>query len=71
MVPEDARNEKYPYQVMSEHQRLRTHSQWVNVPVMRELDPEPSAKLHPDTAEATASPRATTCASTTTAARWW
>lgn len=71
VVPEDARNEKYPYQVMSEHQRLRTHSQWVNVPVMRELDPEPSAKLHPDTAEATASPRATTCASTTTAARWW
>lgn len=52
VVPEDARNEKYPYQVMSEHQRLRTHSQWVNVPVMRELDPEPSAKLHPDTAEA-------------------
>lgn len=45
-------DEKYPYQVLSDHQRLRTHSQWINVPPMRELDPEPTVKLHPETAEA-------------------
>lgn len=48
----DASGEKYPYQVLSEHQRLRTHSQWANVEALRELDPEPSAKIHPDTAAA-------------------
>lgn len=50
-VPVDSDgSEKYPYQVLSDHQRLRTHSQWVNVAALRELDPEPAAKLHPDTA---------------------
>lgn len=52
-VPIDsAGDEKYPYQVLSDHQRLRTHSQWVNVAALRELDPEPTVKLHPDTAAA-------------------
>lgn len=45
-------NAKYPYHVLSDHQRLRTHSQWVNVAALRELDPEPTVKLHPDTAAA-------------------
>lgn len=42
---------KYPYQVMSDHQRLRTHSQWVNVDALRELDPEPTVKMNPQTAD--------------------
>lgn len=39
-----------PYQILSDHQKLRTHSQWINVPAVRELDPEPTVRLHPDTA---------------------
>ena len=52
-VPVDSEGEeKYPYQVLSDHQRLRTHSQWINVAALRELDPEPTVKMHPDTAAA-------------------
>lgn len=43
-------NAQYPYQILSDHQKLRTHTQWVNVPAVLELDSEPTVRLHPDTA---------------------
>lgn len=43
-------NEKYPLQILSDHQKLRTHTQWINIAPILELDPEPTVKLHPDTA---------------------
>lgn len=35
----------YPLVYLQEHSRFRTHSQWYNVPMLKELDPEPLAKL--------------------------
>ena len=37
--------QKYPYQLLSEKSKYRTHSQWLDVEVMRELDPEPYVNI--------------------------
>jgi molybdopterin-containing oxidoreductase family molybdopterin binding subunit len=37
--------EKYPLVFLQEHSRFRVHGQWHNTPVLRELDPEPLAKV--------------------------
>lgn len=42
---------KYPLVFIQEHSRFRTHTQWFNVPMLRELDPEPLAKISPKDAE--------------------
>ncbi|MDO5043369.1 MAG: molybdopterin-dependent oxidoreductase, partial [Slackia sp.] len=36
---------KYPLVFIQEHSRWRTHSQWFNSPILRELDPEPVFKI--------------------------
>jgi molybdopterin-containing oxidoreductase family molybdopterin binding subunit len=36
---------KYPLVYIQEHSRYRVHSQWFNTPMLRELDPEPLAKI--------------------------
>lgn len=36
---------KYPLTFIQEHSRWRTHSQWFNSPILRELDPEPVFKI--------------------------
>lgn len=43
---------KYPLVFIQEHSRFRTHTQWFNVPMLRELDPEPLAKISRKDAEA-------------------
>ncbi len=42
--------EKYPLVCLTEHSRYRVHSTFVNTPWLRELDQEPYAVVHPDTA---------------------
>jgi len=44
--------EKYPLVFIQDHTRFRTHSQWYNTPVLRELDPQPYIRLNPDDAKA-------------------
>ncbi|NLB52809.1 MAG: molybdopterin-dependent oxidoreductase [Syntrophomonadaceae bacterium] len=44
--------EKYPLVFIQEHSRFRVHSQWYNTPVLRELDPEPIAKISREDAKA-------------------
>ena len=44
--------EKYPLVYIQDHSRFRSHSQWFNVPVLRELDPEPYIRMNPDDAAA-------------------
>lgn len=41
---------KYPFRLISDHVRFRTHTQWWDVPVLHELDPEPLLKISPDDA---------------------
>ena len=36
---------KFPLVFIQEHSRWRTHSQWFNAPVLRELDPKPIFKI--------------------------
>lgn len=43
---------KYPLVYIQEHSRFRSHTQWFNVPMLRELDPEPLAKISRKDAEA-------------------
>ena len=38
--------EKYPLVYLQEHSRFRVHTQWGRVPLLRELDPEPLAKVN-------------------------
>lgn len=38
--------EKYPLVYLQEHSRFRVHTQWGRVPLLRELDPEPVAKVN-------------------------
>ncbi len=40
----------YPLIYMQEHPRWRVHSQWTEVPWLRELDPEPVIKINPSDA---------------------
>jgi molybdopterin-containing oxidoreductase family molybdopterin binding subunit len=43
---------EYPFIYMQEHTKWRVHTQWTNIPWLRELDPEPIIKLNPkDAAE--------------------
>ena len=37
---------QYPLVFLQEHSRFRVHSQWWDVPALREIDPEPLAKLN-------------------------
>lgn len=48
----NALREKYPLVFLQEHSRFRVHSQWFGVPTLRELDPEPFAKMNSIEAEA-------------------
>lgn len=43
--------QKFPIIFIQEHSRWRTHSQWFNSPVLRELDPEPIYKMSPEDAQ--------------------
>lgn len=38
--------EKYPFNLITEHVRFRTHTQWWDVPALHELDPEPIMKIN-------------------------
>ncbi len=42
--------EKFPIAFIQEHSRWRTHSQWFNSPILKELDPEPVYKISPEDA---------------------
>ncbi|KTE92437.1 hypothetical protein AT727_19835, partial [Desulfitobacterium hafniense] len=42
---------KYPFVLVQEHTRWRTHTQWGHAPWLRELDPEPIVKINPLDAE--------------------
>lgn len=44
--------EKYPFVVIQDKGRWRTHSQWWDVPVLKELNPEPIVKINPEDAAA-------------------
>ena len=44
--------EKYTLVYIQDHSRFRSHSQWFNVPTLRELDPEPYIRMNPDDAAA-------------------
>ncbi|WP_417143072.1 molybdopterin-containing oxidoreductase family protein [Raoultibacter massiliensis] len=44
--------EKYPLVYIQEHSRFRVHIQWWETPLLRELDPEPLAKVNGLDAEA-------------------
>lgn len=37
---------KYPLVFLQEHSRFRVHTQWARTPALRELDPEPLAKVN-------------------------
>lgn len=41
-----ALRQKYPFIYMQEHSRWRVHTQWTEVPYLRELDPEPIVKIN-------------------------
>lgn len=43
---------KYPLTYVQEHSRFRVHSQWWDTPLLRELDPEPFARVNPIEAKA-------------------
>lgn len=43
---------KYPLVYIQEHARFRTHTQWFETPILRELDPEPLAKVNSVDAQA-------------------
>lgn len=44
---ENPLHEKYPFHIISEHVRFRTHSQWWDVPALLEINPEPTVKINP------------------------
>ena len=41
---------KYPFHVISEHMRTRTHSQWWDVEYMDDYEPNPMMRINPDDA---------------------
>jgi molybdopterin-containing oxidoreductase family molybdopterin binding subunit len=43
--------QKYPLVYLQEHSRFRVHSQWFETPLLKELDPEPLAKVNSVDAE--------------------
>ncbi len=50
--PNSPLKDKYPLIYLQEHARFRTHTQWFETPVLRELDPEPLGKINSIDAEA-------------------
>lgn len=42
-----AARKTYPYYLLSEHMRTRTHSQWWDVDYLKEYEPEPCVKMNP------------------------
>ncbi|TWH59990.1 molybdopterin-containing oxidoreductase family molybdopterin binding subunit [Desulfitobacterium sp. LBE] len=42
---ENPLTKKYPFTIISDHVRFRTHTQWWDVPALLELDPEPILKI--------------------------
>ena len=44
--PNNPLRKDYPLVFLQEHSRFRVHSQWWDVPMLRELDPEPLAKFN-------------------------
>ena len=42
--------EKYPLYYIQDHTRFRVHSQWFEMPLLRELDPEPYIRMNPEDA---------------------
>lgn len=45
-------SKKYPLVFFQEHTRWRVHTQYAEVPLLRELDPEPTVKINPQDAAA-------------------
>ncbi len=50
--PDSPLKEKFPFQLMSDHSRFRTHSQWWDVEPLVEIDKEPKIKISPADARA-------------------
>lgn len=46
----NSENPDYPFQFMTEHPRMRTHTQWFDVEALREIDPEQFIYINPDDA---------------------
>jgi molybdopterin-containing oxidoreductase family molybdopterin binding subunit len=42
--------EKYPFSLLSDHMRTRTHTQWWDVGYMKEYEPRPIVRINPDDA---------------------
>lgn len=49
--PEHSRSKQYPFSLHQEHTRWRVHTQWGDVPWLRELDPEPTVNINPKAAD--------------------
>lgn len=49
-VDSEARK-SYPFHLISEHMRTRTHSQWWDVDYLKEFEPEPIVKINPEDAD--------------------
>ena len=49
---ENELHKKYPFNAISQRSRYRTHTQWWDVEVLHELDPEPFIKINPEDAKA-------------------
>lgn len=43
--PENPLAEKYPLVLLTEHNRYRVHAGWFEIPMLRELDPEPMVSI--------------------------
>jgi molybdopterin-containing oxidoreductase family molybdopterin binding subunit len=43
--------ERYPFSVLSDHMRTRTHSQWWDVKYMEDYEPVPVVRMNPDDAQ--------------------
>lgn len=50
--PGSEASKKYPLVFFQEHTRWRVHTQYAEVPLLRELDPEPTVKINPQDAAA-------------------
>ena len=51
-VPLSAVDPKYPFQLIGEHSRYRTHTQWFDVDIIREIDPEQFVYINTEDAAA-------------------
>src|SRR5690606_21459151 len=50
--PDNPLAKKYPLALLSTRPKFRVHSQWNQTPWLRELDPEPNVRIHPQDAAA-------------------